>query len=51
MFYGYCFTEREDLYTKAVTFFYCNLIHKLKLIKQNAMFFSFFHTKIDIQGQ
>ena len=34
--------------------FYCNLIYKLKLIKQNVIFFSlffFFHIKIDIQGQ
>ena len=31
--------------------FYCNFIYKLKLIKQNVIFFSFFHIKIDIQGQ
>ena len=31
--------------------FYCNLIYILKLIKQNVIFFSFFHIKIDIQGQ
>ena len=50
-FYGNCFTDRADLYTKAVLRFYCNLIYKLKLIKQNVIFFSFFHIKIDIQGQ
>ena len=51
MFYGNCFTEGKDLYTKAVIRFYCNLIYKLKLIKQNVIFFSFvFHIKIDIQG-
>ena len=31
--------------------FYCNLKYKLELIKQNVIFFSFFHIKIDIQGQ
>ena len=31
--------------------FYCNLIYKLTLIKQNVIFCSFFHIKIDIQGQ
>ena len=52
MFYGNCFTELTDLYTEAVLrFFYCNLIYKWKLIKQNVIFFSFFHIKIDIQGQ
>ena len=51
MFYGNCFTEREDLYTKAVLHFYCNLVYKLKLIKQNVMFCSFFHIEIDVQGQ
>ena len=36
--------------TKAVLRFYCNLIYKLKLIKQNVIFGSFFfHIKIDIQ--
>ena len=52
MFNGNCLTEREDLYTKTVLrFFYCNLIYKLKLIKQNVTFFSYFHIKIDIHGQ
>ena len=51
MCYGDCFTEREDLYTKSVLRFYCNLIYKLKLIKQNVILCSFFHIKIDIQGQ
>ena len=51
MFYGNCFSECDDLYTKAVLRFYCNLIYNLKLIKQNVIFCSFFHIKIDIQGQ
>ena len=37
-------------------FFYCNLMYKLKLIKQNVIFFFFFFIfslkiEIDIQGQ
>ena len=39
MFYGNYFTEREDLHRKkAVILFYCNLVYKLKLIKQNVIF-------------
>ena len=50
MVYGNCFTEPEDL-QKLSYVFYCNLTYKLKLIKQNVIFFSFFHIKIHIQGQ
>ena len=44
MFYGNCFTEREELSKKNCYkfFFYCHLIYKLKLIKQNVIFCSFF---------
>ena len=31
--------------------FYCNLIYKYKLIKQNVIFFLFFHIKFAITGQ
>ena len=45
MFYGNCFTEREDLYKNLSYVFYCNLIYTLKLIKQNVILFSFFSHK------
>ena len=51
-----CFMEiallNLNLYIQKLSYvFYCNLIYKLKLIKQNVIFFSFFHIKIDIQEQ
>ena len=45
--YGNCFTEHEDLYTKAGLRFDCSLIYKLNKM----IFFSLFHMKFDIQGQ
>ena len=51
MFYGNCFTEREDLIQKLSYVFYYSLIYKLKLIKQNVICFSFVYIKNDIQGQ
>ena len=41
----------KTLYKSCLTFSYCNLIYKLKLIKQNAISCSLFHIKIDIQWQ
>ena len=53
-----CFMESALLNVKTykqklpyVFFFYCNLIYKLKLSKQNVIFCSFLHIKIDIQGK
>ena len=53
MFYGKRFTERQDLYTKAVLRFFLIAIWSInrKLLNKMWYFAHFFHTKIDIQWQ
>ena len=50
-----CFMEIALLnvktYIKKLSYCFIAIWYKLKLIKQNVIFFSFFHIKIDIQGQ